>query len=89
VLILPKNSVERYFVGDLLKNKEFAKRSAAFKAVLRLRERGLLTDDLRPIKSSIVYSLDRKHDPNMKDPYYCKIMEETVIISKEDKVDLH
>lgn len=37
VLILPKNFTDRYFIGDLMKTKDDAKRSAAFKAVLILR----------------------------------------------------
>lgn len=82
-MILPRNSSERYFVGDLEKNKDNAKKSAAFKAVIALRRKGLLTEDLRPIKGVYSFAADKKNDPNMKDPSYYKVIEESVILKTE------
>ncbi|CAK88583.1 unnamed protein product (macronuclear) [Paramecium tetraurelia] len=88
VLILPKNFSDRYFIGDLMKTKEDAKRSAAFKAVLILKQKQMLTEDLRPVKSAYHFVSDRKNDPNLKDPNYCQVIQESVVMKVEPLVDL-
>ncbi|CAD8179435.1 unnamed protein product [Paramecium pentaurelia] len=88
VLILPKNFSDRYFIGDLMKTKDDAKRSAAFKAVLILRQKQMLTEDLRPVKSAYHFVSDRKNDPNLKDPNYCQVIQDSVVIKVEPQVDL-
>lgn len=65
VIILPKNSSERYFIGKLQSTKDKAKASAAYEAVLKLRKALMLTDDLRPIKGAIQYRGDNNDDVNM------------------------
>lgn len=83
IIILPKNTVERYFIGDLLPSKEEAKRSAAFKAVRSLKIKNMLTPDLRPIKSFIRFSVDSRDDPNLDNPKYKEIIHDVSIIKYE------
>lgn len=48
----------------------------------------MLTDDLRPVKSAYNFVSDRKNDPNLKDPNYCSVIEEIVVMKVEPLVDL-